>query len=120
VKHSMSQPGCSMGKHILLNLYECGNQTRLSNLSEYEDFIKHLLSENKAEVVSTVSHQFDGGFTHLALLTTSHCSIHTWPEWDSAAIDIFTCSDVVDCEEIVKGLSEYFDSLAHELDTVVR
>lgn len=116
----MSQSGCSMGKHILLNIYECGNSTRLTNLAEYEPFILDLLRTCNAEVVNTVSHQFNGGFTHLALLTTSHCSIHTWPEWDSAAIDIFTCSDKVDCEGIIDGLLEYFDSLSDDLETVLR
>lgn len=116
----MLRQGCSMGRHILLNIHECGNNTRLINLAEYEPFIHELLKSCHAEVVDTVSHQFNGGFTHLALLTTSHCSIHTWPEWDSAAVDIFTCSDAVDCERIVNGLLEYFDSTAHELSTVLR
>jgi S-adenosylmethionine decarboxylase proenzyme len=116
----MSQMGCSMGKHVLLNLYECGNVHRLENLAQYAVFVNDLLINSKAEIVSTVSHQFNGGFTHLALLTTSHCSIHTWPEWESAAIDIFTCSDAVECEKIVNGMVEYFDCLRHDLQTVVR
>lgn len=116
----MLRQGCSMGRHILLNIHECGNTVGLTNLAEYETFILELLKSCHAEVVNTVSHQFNGGFTHLALLTTSHCSIHTWPEWDSAAIDIFTCSDKVDCEGIVNGLLGYFDSITHELSAVVR
>lgn len=109
-----------MGKHVLLNLYECGDISRLSDLSKYEPFILSLLRDNSAEVVSTVSHQFHGGFTHLALLTTSHCSIHTWPELGSAAIDLFTCSDVVDCDGIVTGLTDYFDALSFSHDSVLR
>jgi S-adenosylmethionine decarboxylase proenzyme len=117
----MSQRGCSMGSHVLLNIYDCGNTERLRNLAEYEPFILELLRSCNAQVVNTVSHQFSGGgFTHLSLLTTSHCSIHTWPELDSAAVDIFTCSDAVNCEGIVNGLLGYFDSIAHDLTTVVR
>jgi S-adenosylmethionine decarboxylase len=116
----MSQMGCSMGSHLLLNIYECGDLDRLRNLAAYEPFILDLLKECNAEVVDTVSYQFNGGFTHLSLLTTSHCSIHTWPEWESAAIDIFTCSDAVECEKIVKGLVEYFDCLTHTTQTVLR
>ena len=111
---------CSMGKHVLLNLYECGNVSRLVNLHEYEPFITDLLIKCRAEIISTSSHQFNGGFTHLALLTTSHCSIHTWPEWESAAIDVFTCSDLVDTSGIVDGLVQYFDSLRSEPTVVLR
>jgi S-adenosylmethionine decarboxylase len=108
-----------MGKHVLLNMYECGNLEKLERLSEYQEFILELLKDSRAEVLSTVSHQFPGGFTHLALLTTSHCSIHTWPEWGSAAVDVFTCGEV-DTDRIVQGIVEYFDSLRHWSDCVLR
>jgi S-adenosylmethionine decarboxylase len=38
-------------------------------------------------------HEFpsSGGITGVALLAESHMSIHTWPEKDYAAIDIFMC-----------------------------
>jgi S-adenosylmethionine decarboxylase len=99
-----------MGKHILLNLERCENVDSLTDLKKFELFIPGLLSECNATPINSIGHQFDGGFTYLSLLTTSHFSIHTWPELESAAIDLFTCSDAVNCEEIVKRLVEYFSS----------
>lgn len=47
------------------------------------------------------------GFTGVALLAESHISIHTWPEYDHAAIDIFMCGDA-DPYLSLKVLENYF------------
>lgn len=46
-----------------------------------------------ATVLRVVAHGFGqgGGLTAVAVLAESHISIHTWPEEDYAAIDIFVC-----------------------------
>ncbi len=99
-----------MGHHVLLNLYECGEIGRLEDLESFKNYINVLLKSSRAEVVSSSGHQFDpGGYTYLALLTTSHFSIHTWPELKSAAVDVFTCGDV-DTRRIVNCLQDYFQS----------
>jgi len=38
-------------------------------------------------------HQFSdsGGVSGVAILAESHISIHTWPERDYAALDVFMC-----------------------------
>jgi len=37
-----------------------------------------------------------GGFTAIIALAESHISIHTWPEYRYAALDIFTCGETAD------------------------
>ena len=112
-----------MGKHVLLNIYDCGEVDKLVTLGEYELFVLELLRESNAEVVDTLSYRFHphgvAGYTHIALLTTSHCSIHTWPEHRSAAIDVFTCGPV-DVNGIVRGLLDYFRPSRHSLESMLR
>jgi S-adenosylmethionine decarboxylase proenzyme len=109
-----------MGHHVLLNLYECGRGDRLEYLDPFEGFISDLLSRSGAEVVDTSTYQFQPrGYTLLSLLTTSHFSIHTWPEHRSAAVDIFTCG-AVDTGQIVTGLIEFFDCAHHNYRNVLR
>jgi S-adenosylmethionine decarboxylase proenzyme len=112
-----------MGRHALLNVYGCEGVDRLIDLGGYEIFVADLLSSCNAEVVDTLSYRFHphgvAGFTHLALLTTSHCSIHTWPEHAAAAIDIFTCGEV-DVDRIVAGMIDYFRPSRQTLQSVLR
>ena len=79
------------GKHLLLELYGC-NSDKLND----EIFLRYKIDNAsklaRASVLKLVSNKFEPyGVTAIALLAESHLSIHTWPESQYAAIDIFTC-----------------------------
>ena len=43
-------------------------------------------------IIDEISHQFESeGMTAVLLLSESHASIHTYPRYLAALIDIFTC-----------------------------
>ena len=83
-----------------------------------------MLARCGAEVVDVSGYQFqpfgEAGFTYLALLTTSHFSIHTWPEHQSAAIDVFTCGTQVDTGRIVAEMAEFFAPSSQTAQSVLR
>ena len=80
------------GSHVLIDFWGA------SNLSE-PDLIEATLREAAAACDATVLHvhvhQFlsNGGVSGVAVLAESHISIHTWPEIDFAAFDIFMCGN---------------------------
>ena len=79
------------GKHLLLELYGC-NSDKLND----EIFLRYKIDNAskmaRASVLKLVSNKFEPyGVTAIALLAESHLSIHTWPESQYAAVDIFTC-----------------------------
>ena len=49
-----------------------------------------------ATVLQQVFHGFPdrGGVTGMLVLAESHISVHTWPELDYAAFDVFVCGAV--------------------------
>lgn len=113
--------GFEMGSHLILNLYRC-EVSKLQDLNLFSHFAGEVLLRCNAQVVRSISHKFPGpgfGFTALYLLTTSHFSIHTWPENGSAAIDVFTCGDV-SSEEICSEMAEYFGAGESGLASVTR
>ena len=79
------------GKHLLLELYGC-NSDKLNDEIFLRCKIDNASKLARASVLKLVSNKFKPyGVTAIALLAESHLSIHTWPESQYAAIDIFTC-----------------------------
>ena len=79
------------GKHLLLELYGC-NSNKLNDEIFLRCKIDNASKLARASVLNLVSNKFEPfGVTAIALLAESHLSIHTWPESQYAAIDIFTC-----------------------------
>ncbi|MCX6004593.1 MAG: adenosylmethionine decarboxylase [Chloroflexi bacterium] len=96
----------ALGKHLLLELKDCN--TELLNNMEY---LKGVLVEAACQIGATVVkdsfYQFSPqGISGVVIIAESHISIHTWPEYNFAAVDIFTCGDVIEPRNAVKLLAE--------------
>jgi S-adenosylmethionine decarboxylase len=80
------------GMHLLVDLWGA------KNLSE-PDHIDRALREaaviSGATILHSHFHHFtpNGGVSGVLVLAESHISIHTWPERNFAAIDIFMCGE---------------------------
>ena len=48
------------------------------------------------------------GISGMVVIAESHLSIHTWPEYGYAALDIFTCGDIIKPEVAAQFLIEKF------------
>ena len=78
-------------KHLLLELYRC-DEEKLNDESFLRCSLNRAAKLAKATVLNLISNKFDPqGVTAIALLAESHISIHTWPESNYSAVDIFTC-----------------------------
>ena len=81
----------SQGKHLLLELYGC-DYVKLNDESFLRCTLNKAAKLAKATVLNLISNKFEPqGVTAIALLAESHISIHTWPESNYSAVDIFTC-----------------------------
>jgi len=78
-------------KHLLLELYRCDDE-KLNDESFLRCSLNRAAKLAKATVLNLISNKFEPqGVTAIALLAESHISIHTWPESNYSAVDIFTC-----------------------------
>lgn len=88
----------ALGKHLLLELRDCDREV-LDDLSLLEGSLVYAAEEAGATVVGKHFHRFaPQGVSGAVLISESHLSLHTWPEYGYAAVDIFTCGDSVDSE----------------------
>ena len=82
-----------LGKHCILELYGC-HQGKLNDEAFVRTTITAAAKYAGATLLNLITHHFEPqGVTGLALLAESHISIHTWPENQYAAVDVFTCGD---------------------------
>lgn len=86
--------GLFRGQHVFGELYGIR-----SDLLNNETLLNQLLREGialaGATLINIQSHKFfPNGVTSLALLAESHASIHTYPEFGSLFLDVFTCGTV--------------------------
>ena len=93
VLHSLSNDEklIHQSKHLLLELYRCDCE-KLNDESFLRCTLNKAAKLAKATVLNLISNKFEPqGVTAIALLAESHISIHTWPESNYSAVDIFTC-----------------------------
>lgn len=78
------------GGHLLLDLWGARN---LTDPEAIGTALREAALAAGATILHAHLHQFGegGGVSGILVLAESHISIHTWPERDFAAIDIFMC-----------------------------
>ena len=107
-----------VGYHLIV---EIKTKLELSNLALIRKLMNRIVEKCELTEVSNFFHKFggEGGITGVVLLEESHLSIHTWPEFNYAAVDLFLCgkpnTDVL-CERILKT----FEATSHTVKVVPR
>ena len=108
------------GVHLLLELYGC-NREKLNDELYLRCQLNSAAKLAKASVLNIVSNKFEPfGVTAIALLAESHLSIHTWPESQYSAIDIFTCGRNMKPKLASQFLIESLEASNHLLKTFAR
>lgn len=82
----------SAGKHFIVDFW---GELHLKDVAVIEKAMKDAAKVAGAILLHIHIHKFadQGGVTGVALLAESHISVHTWPENNYAAFDIFMCGD---------------------------
>jgi len=86
----------ALGVQILAEYYNCDREL-LNNAALIEKYMNNAALEAEATIVTSAFHTFNPfGVSGVIVIAESHLSIHTWPEYGYAAVDIFTCGEIVD------------------------
>ena len=80
------------GTHLLVDLF---GARRLDDLAHIEKTLRRCVEVAGATLLHIHLHHFtpNGGVSGVAVLSESHISIHSWPEANYAALDIFMCGE---------------------------
>ncbi len=96
----------ALGKHLLLELKDC-NAGLLNDIEYLRIVLSDVARQIGATVIQDSFYQFTPqGVSGVIIIAESHISIHTWPEHNFAAVDVFTCGDVIEPKNAVQPLAE--------------
>ena len=86
----MSKPQF-LGTHVLLELYDCPVEL-LRAPADSQQILLAAANIMEATVIESRFHAFSPhGVSGVVVIAESHLTIHTWPEHQYAAVDIFSC-----------------------------
>ncbi len=79
------------GKHIYGNLYNCRNRELLTNPEKLEEIVREAARLGKMTLLDIKSWKIGEGVSLVGIVLESHIAIHTWPEYNFATVDVYTC-----------------------------
>lgn len=81
------------GFHLIIDAYECDSAI-LNDKKKLKEMMISAIDHLGMEILLTKFHSFSPqGVTGVIGISTSHFSIHTWPEHGYAAFDLYTCGN---------------------------
>ena len=110
----------ALGRHLLVELQDC-NKEALDNLDFLREVMLGAAVACGAVVLGDSFHRFSPqGVSGVVVIAESHLSIHTWPEYAYAAVDIFTCGTSVEPRKAAEFLIKKLGSKNPSLTEVQR
>ena len=110
----------SLGKQLVVELYNCKAEL-FDDVNWIEQTMNEAALAANATIVQSVFHKFSPiGISGVVVISESHLAIHTWPEHNYAAVDIFTCGDILDGTIAAEYLSKLFKAESCHISHVAR
>ena len=105
---------------MLLELYDCPAAI-LNDQETIDNILTSVVHEAGATLVNKTFHHFSPyGVSGVVVIAESHITVHTWPEYGYAAVDVFTCDEKIDYDLVERILSEKFGSGDHHVRIIKR
>ncbi|MEH7178965.1 adenosylmethionine decarboxylase [Neobacillus vireti] len=83
----------SKGQHLIVDAFNCQHDI-LNDAEQLKEVLIKAIDDIGMEILSVNFHSFSPqGVTGVIGISTSHFSIHTWPEKGYAALDLYTCGE---------------------------
>ena len=85
------------GKHLICDFKNIENKELLNDIEQLKEMSRTICKLNRFEILQECQHVFTPiGCTFLFLLSESHLSVHTFPEKNYVAFDLYTCREYPD------------------------
>ncbi len=96
------------GKHVVGDLYNC-NAAKLRDVGVLVSVVREAARIGKMTLLDVKAWKIGDGVSVLGIVLESHISIHTWPEYSFATVDVYSCGSHTEPEKA-------FDYIAQRLE----
>lgn len=108
------------GTHLVCELSRCNPET-LGSVNAVKHALESAAAAANATALNGYFHQFSpSGISGVLCLAESHISVHTWPECNYAAVDIYTCGDSTVPHRAISILSAAFEAKEIQIREISR
>jgi len=109
-----------LGRQILAEYYGCDSDVLHDN-KRIEELMLEAARQAHMTIVESVFHHFNPyGVSGAVIISESHITIHTWPEHNYAAVDLFTCGEEGDPQAAFSYLLEGLGANYHSVSEMKR
>lgn len=110
----------SIGHHYIVEASGCDPKV-ISSVEKVQQILVKAAEIAGAKVWSVSVSRFPPrGVSGVIVISESHISIHTWPEYGYGALDFYTCGDSVDPEKGIFYAVEAFGASTSHITEITR
>jgi S-adenosylmethionine decarboxylase len=109
-----------LGFHYIWDIYDC-DYNAIEKVPEIQSLMSEIVRVSNLTKLSESFNQFaPHGVTGVYLLEESHLSVHTWPEKNYAALDLFSCVSLDKYEEVEHIIRKHLGNIRLDFKMVKR
>lgn len=108
-----------LGTQVILDFYGCKKNTE-DVLTTREVFLEAAKLAN-CNIISDCFHGFEPhGVSGVVIISESNFCVHSWPEHQYVAIDLFFCGDNVKIDCAIEYLEQFYEPNNTRVQTIIR
>jgi len=97
------------GRHVMGELYGC-NPQKLMDAQFLTNLIKEAAIRGNMTLLDIKAWKINPGVSIVGIVLESHISIHTWPEYEFATVDVYSCGSHTNPEKAFDYIVEALEA----------
>ncbi|MEM0165016.1 MAG: adenosylmethionine decarboxylase [Saccharolobus sp.] len=108
-----------IGRQVYGSLYDCDEEV-LKDANKLEQIVRGAADAGNMNILDIKSWKIGEGVSIVAIVLESHITIHTWPEYRFATIDVYSCGAHTDPYKAFMYISENLRAKRYTINEVDR